>query len=237
MSKKAIYLLFAIACLTNLAFWTYARDLRAEWTNVPPAPEDGAGVMALGDDQLAYRSIGLMLQNIGDIGGRSTPLTEYDYEELKNWFFLADSLDPVSEFMPRLAAHYFGSSQDPEDLAHVVDYLEFAGQRTYGVKWHWLWHAVTMARHGMKDLDRAHEIALKLAAHPAEGLPAWTDMMPAIVLTAQGEKEMAYNLMISLLQSSAEEMHPNEVNHVLAYICEDILTPAEAKLDPLCAGR
>ena len=42
--------------------------------------------------------------------------------------------------------------------------------------------------------------------------------------------------MLEILASVGDKLHPNEVNHTRAYMCEDILTPEEAIKNPLCQG-
>lgn len=235
--RSVVYGVFAIILAVNIVFWFFAREQRVGWANVPPVPKASrASAMALGDSQLAYRAVGIMLQNLGDSGGRTTPLSAYDYGRLKGWFFLSDGLDPASDFVPLLAARYFGSSSDPAQVKEVVDYLEQVGQHPGPEKWRWLSHAVFLARHKEQNLARAFELAQILAGLDTPGMPGWTRMMPAFVLSELGEKDMAYRIMMNLLRESSERLHPNEVNHIIGYICEEILSPDEALSDPLCAG-
>ena len=78
----------------------------------------------LGDTQLAYRTAAAMLQSLGDTGGRVTPLRDYKYEDLIQWFDLAHDLDPQADFVPYIAAYYFGGLEgDPDQLRYIVNYL------------------------------------------------------------------------------------------------------------------
>ncbi len=233
--KRTLELLLAIVLFVNVLAWFYARDFKARWINVPPAPgEAGAVVLTLGDKQMAYRALGLMLQNLGDMGGRSTALKDYDYGELTKWFFLMDRLDPVSDFVPFLAAYYFGSSQDPEKLRPMLDYLLTVGRRPEGEKWRWLAQGVFLARYQMKDMDKALELAHVLAEVENEDMPGWARQMPGFVLAAKGEKEAAYAIMMETLKSSADKLHPAEVNYMREYICTRILDEDEARGHSLC---
>lgn len=221
--------------IIHIAFWLNTRTFQARWTNVPPAPSKltaaGAG---LGDPAVAYRVHGTMLQNIGDSGGRTVNLNDYNYEHIENWFTLMHHLDPKSNFAPFLASFYYGSVKDPEKLRPLVRYLELAGDNPQGQKWRWLAHGAYLAQFDMKDYDLALRLATKLANLGKPDLPMWARNMRASILNADGDKEAAYNMLLAILQDGADTMHPNEINATVAYICEQILTPPEAADNPLC---
>jgi len=230
-----VHWVFALAFALNSLLWLQLKPLQAEWINVPPVPAiETAAMLALGDTQLAYRVNGLMLQNIGDIGGRSTPLDQYDYERLGPWFMLQHQLDPVSNYMPYIAAYYYGATQRPEDVGPIVDYLELVGDSTEGIKWHWLAQAVHLARYNLNDLDRALELAHKLAALDRPDLPHWARQMPAFVMMEQGDREAAYEMLVLMLHSDHDQMSQAEVNFLISYICERIMEPEEAARLELC---
>lgn len=214
----------AIGVIFITALWFSMNAARVTWPGVPPAPKaETASFSTLGDDQMSYRISGLMLQNLGDTGGRIIPLDDYDYAELSQWFYLSNTLDPRSNFMPMLAAYYFGASRDKENLKYVVDYLAEVGNSSVGEKWRWLAQAVYIARFRMDDLDRALELAYtlsNLSSYNAQ-MPIWTKQMPAFVLAAQGEKEAAKELMKVIL-GSTKNLHPNEINYMEAYINDEL---------------
>ncbi|MGH1404528.1 MAG: hypothetical protein ACRBDL_09810 [Alphaproteobacteria bacterium] len=215
--------------------WFAMRDERVVWGNVPPAPSiEFASSYGLGDHSFSYRINGLMIQNLGDTGGRVTSLKDYDYDRLTEWFFLQDSLDHKSSFIPYLASYYFIGLQEPEKYRPVLDYLEVAAGHGEGEKWRWLVQAVFFARFRLNDLDKALELAHSLADTKNDDVPGWVRQMPAFVMTQKGEKEAAYALMVEILKTSADKMHPNEVNAMKAYICDRILDAERAKTNSLC---
>ncbi len=228
--------LFAISIALNVMIWFSVRSVQVEWKNVPPTPSvSGALWSALGDSQLAYRGYGVMIQNMGDTGGKIIGLKEYDYEALAKWFRLEHQLDPDASFMPMLAGYFFGAIKDhPEKLPPLVDYLELAAGDGEGKKWRFLGQAAFLARYKMNDPERALELAYKLAAFKNPDLPQWARQMPVSILKTQGEKEAAYEFMVNLLKTEADSLHPNEVNATLHYICTQILDENEAAIDPLC---
>tara|TARA_B100001989_G_scaffold225404_1_gene180421 strand:+ start:974 stop:1720 length:747 start_codon:yes stop_codon:yes gene_type:complete len=232
--KKVIYI-FAMALIINVVFWLYSRNLQAEWSNVPPAPNKKyAALYGLGDSQFAYRIIGIMIQNMGDSGGRVTALKDYKYETLTDWFYVEDYLDSTSNYIPYLAAYYFSSLQEPERFRPVLSYLREIGLRTEDEKWRFLLQAVVVARKNMKDHETALELAKELANHKKEDIPIFTKQIPSFVLREKGDKELAYTVMVEILKSSAEKLQPQEVNQMLAHICNQILSEEEAQKDPLC---
>lgn len=232
-----IQIFIALSLVLNILFWFSVRDVRAKWGNVPPAPDvKYASSMGLGDLSFAYRSNGIMIQNLGDTGGRVTPLKDYNYDELTKWFLLQDKLDPRSNYIPYLAAYYFSGVQIAEKYYPILDYLEDVGVRSGGEKWRWLAQAVYVSRFVIKDLDRALELANKLSDTAPADAPAWVHQMPVFVLKAEGKKDAAYALMLEILKSNADHMHPNEVNAARAYICDQILTEEQKVKEPLCDG-
>lgn len=232
-----VYFAFLLALGVNAVFWSQTRDLRAHWANVPPAPsESGAGFMALGDRQFAYRSSGIMLQNLGNLGGSSTPLKDYDFKALGGWFRLLDRLDPESDFMPFLAAYYFGAAPEGTDISPLVDYLEETGSRPGDRNWRWLAQAVFLAHYRMNDFNRALELADKLSRMWEPGRPGWMKQMQAFLMAERGDRQAAYDLMIRIITDGKDDLHPEEIHSMVIYLCTRLLDPAQAAVHPLCTN-
>lgn len=205
------------------ALWLAGHLAQARWPGVPPVPaEKGAVAMTLGDRQMSYRLGALTLQNMGDGGGRVTPLKEYDYRALSAWFYLLRGLDSVSDHVPLIAAYYFGATREPEQARIVAEYLAEAGQDPSGQKWRWLAQAVFLARYRANDLPYALELANKLAALQLDHgrqMPIWARQMPAFVLTAMGEKDAARAIIAGILLTD-KSLKPNEINFLKAFLVE-----------------
>ncbi len=227
--------LFLCALLLNMAVLFSVQGKKTSWANVPPVPsEQSAPFAALGDPQFAYRNFGIMIQNFGDTGGRTTSLNDYDTEKLGAWFRFMNVLDPHSNFIPFLAAYYFGGAENATNMAPITDYLEYIGSTTENEKWRWLAQAVFIARYKEKDLDKALLLANKLASMYEDGMPAWTKQMPAFVTMAAGDKKAAFGIMAGILAGDTSTMDPAEVNFMKLYICEEILDESQARDYPLC---
>ena len=218
------YSFFFVLLITNLYLWQNIHKIEKTWANVPPVPSNNtASVITLGDKQLAYRIYAIMLQNIGSIGGKTVSLKDYNYQDLKKWFFLQHGLDQKSNITPMLAAQYFGAIEEPEKLDAVFDYLTLVGSDPTGEKWRWLGHAVFLAKHIMKDNNKALELANKLAQNKNPDLADWAKQMPAFILQEQGQSELAYKIMLNILISNIDTLHPSEIFYMKEYICLTLL--------------
>lgn len=231
-ARQTNNLLLAAAVIVNCVFWTGTSDIYAKWEGVPPVPtREGAIMMALGDSEFAYRLGAITLQNLGDSGGRVTPIKDYEYPKLGRWFDLLDGLDPASDHVPMLAAYYFGATRVPKDVAIVVDYLARIGQNPHGTKWRWLAQAALLARHKLNNLDLALDLAYKLSHMELldDTMPAWGRQMPAMLLENKGERADAQRIMKDLLLSG-HSFHPNEVNFMASYMVEQLgMKPEEVQ--------
>ncbi len=236
-----IWIILAVVVVLQAALWVTVRDQQTKWLGVPPLPSQiGVAAFTLGDQQFAYRAIATMLQNLGDTGGRTTNLSEYDHPLLAEWFTLVTGFDRRSNFIPYIAAYYYGAAGTTVQYLPLITYLRKVGNSPEGEKWRWLVQAIHLARYRAKDLNLAYQLALELSDLARERLgsddamPAWTLQMPAFVMNAKGEKEAALAILIETLNSSADKLHPNEVIQTRYYICQELLSPAEAQSQPLC---
>ncbi len=214
-----IYIIALLVALTGQTlFWSQARGLRIPWAGVSLAPTPAtARAIGLGDTQLYYRAAGLGLQNIGDWAGELTPLARYDYARLAGWFTLLSQMDPRGQYVPSLAAYYFGASQDPAQVRHVIGYLQNLGAGSPERHWRWLAYSVYLARFRVKDTGLGLELAKQLAALPVRDMPIWTRQLPAFVLSDVGEREAARDILEAIL-AETPDLHPAEQFFIRNYI-------------------
>ena len=200
------------------AFWWQTRELQAGWEGVPPAPSNQvAKALAMGDGQFLYRAATFVLQNMGDEGGRVTPLKDYDYQRLGQWFYLLDRFDPESDFLPVLVGYYFSQSQNPADVRIVISFLAHIAIRDPERNWRWLAHAIYLARHRVGDMNLALSLAYRMAAIKSPGIPIWARQMPAFVLAEVGEREAARELMEAIMDSQID-LEPSEIEFMRNFI-------------------
>lgn len=246
VKQSKFYLIILLLFLFAHCFvWHYAKEKQARWLNVPPVPSRySLEQRGLGDGQFAIRVAGLMLQTMGDSGGRTTALKDYDYARLEQWFNLSFDVDSKSNFFPMIAAFYYGASSNPEQVRHMVYYLERAGDSIPGEKWRWMAQAVYLARFIVKDYDLSLRLANKLAELGKQdaSLPAWTQQMPAFVLAKRGDKQSARDIMETILLSDFSNLDMNEVNYMCSYINEQLSDGTESiyknqEVGQICEGH
>ena len=221
----------------NVCIWLYSHKQKIMWPNVPAAPSESSFLLSfLNDPSFAYRSFAMVLQNWGNVSGDVQPLKNYNFKNLESWFFLLDKMDPHSSYVPFMAAYYFGATQDKTQLVHIIKYLEEIGVRPQEGNWRWLVHAAYLAKNEMNDLKEALRLAEKLSSVYTPSMPAWTLNMKEIIRAEMGDRETAYALTLEILKSNAQYMDPAEINYMLSTICERILTPIQAKQNPICSN-
>jgi len=235
--KYALYFIFALAVAANFCFWHHANTIRARWANVPQAPAPQyARMLGLGDDEIAYRMTGYFLQNLGNTGGDFENVQHYDFPMLGQWFDVADALDPRSDYVPYLAAYYFGATEDPEQTRVLVQYLHKNGNHDYPQKWRWFAQAIYKAQYIVKDDALALSLANELSAQSRDMDP-WARQLPAFIELKMGRKEAAYGLMLRLLKSGEGTLPKPEINSMIEVICTRTLSKDEAAQNPLCQNR
>lgn len=224
--QRKINVVLALFMAVNFLYWFASSDVYGKWAGVPPVPSrDGALVMALSDIEFSYRSGALMLQGLGDSGGKTTALKDYDYMKLGNWFARLDELNPASDHVPMAAAYYFGATRVPKDIRVIVDYLGAVGSIPVGEKWRWLAQAVYLAQHRLQDLDLALDLAYTLSKMDVE-MPMWARQMPIFVLKARGEKEDAQVILENMI-ATGKNLDPAEINFMKMYLTDELGVPAE----------
>ena len=238
-SPRFVSILLLLTFFIQIFLWSYTRHIQPSWINVPPSPSvNGAAGIGLGDKQLAYRAYGITMQSLGDKNDKSAALSDLNYNMLSKWFDILDGLDPKSNFMPMMVAYYFASTTDSDQLDPVIAYLRRVGLRDAHMhkKWRWLVNAIFFAKHKQKDTDKALAMAYELSALADQGveLPIWAVNMPAMIKLERGDKQSAYQMTIRILQEGADDMHPNEVNFMVDYLCNRILDEAESAQHPVC---
>lgn len=219
-----VWVLIAALCSAAIGYYTY--KMKVSWPGIPPTPSESAALFyGYGDRELSYRNIGLMLQNAGDTGGRTTNLNDYDYQTIEDWLWLSNKMNDRSRYVPNLAAYYFGAAKDAENLEHLVDYLAHVGMDNRNENWRWLAHAVFLARFKLDDQPRALELANRLAAISDENMPGWTKVMPAYVMNTMGNKKEARDMLLLILADPHSFSDRADVNQSCWFINENLREP------------
>lgn len=230
-SERWVVHILSLALLLQLSFWLYTRHIQPVMYIVPPVPgEVEVKALSFGDTQLYFRVLAFQIQNSGDTFGRFTALKNYDYNKLSLWFYLLDSLDPQSNYMPAMASYYYSQTQYTPDVRYMIDYLVAHSAREPTKNWWWMAQAVYLANHRLKDKHLALKLAYKLAAIPGD-LPIWTRQMPAFIHEELGEKEEALAIIMGIAKD-VDKLTPGEVNF-MNYFIKDRLGYLKKAIGPI----
>lgn len=226
---KVAILILLVLCGAQGAFWYQTRERLPNMDIVPEVPgEEAVTALSLGDSQVFFRLLGLQIQNAGDTYGRFSPLKDYDYNKLYHWFVLLDALDPVSDYVPTMAAYYYSQTQHTPDVQYIVDYLGQHARGREDTKWWWVIQAVYLAKHKLADQEQALELSRMLVN--VKEVPLWARQMAAYIYAEQGEMDSALSVIEDIADNTGE-LSDKELNF-MRYFVEERLNRLE-KLDAI----
>lgn len=228
MTHRLPHLLLAVFLAAQIGLFSYTRHVVPDFSILPALPsQTEINALSLGEREFYFRVRGLGLQNAGDSFGRATPLKDYDYAVLQQWFFVLDTLDSYSHYIPSLAAYYYSNTQHYPDTRYIVDYLVTHADKDPGHNWWWYAQAIYLANYKLQDKKLALDIAYKLARAPGD-LPIWTRQYPAFLLADLGETEQALIIIKGVLDNT-ENLSQGELNF-MHYFIEERLKQAKKEL-------
>lgn len=203
---------------------------------VPPLPNKYMiNALSLGDKEFYFRVLALKIQNAGDTFGRNTPLKNYDYKELYQWFTLLDSLNSEARIIPSLASYYYAQTQNKEDTIYIVNYLNERASKNVDKNWWWLFQAIYIARSVLSDNNLALELAEKLSTNNAKDAPLWTKQMPAFIYSKMGKHCDAFLVITKILQeneSGKRVIKADEMDFMRHFIKQSIQDMKNDNFDP-----
>lgn len=203
---------------------------------VPPLPNKySINALSLGDKEFYFRVLALKIQNAGDTFGRSTPLKNYNYKDLYQWFKILDSLNSDSRIIPSLASYYFSQTQHKPDSIYMINYLEEHASVDVDKHWWWLYQAIHIAKLALHDNKLALKLAYELSKNNAKNAPLWTRQLPAFLHAEMGENCEAFfiiNQMLKDNESGKRIIKPEEMDFMRHFIRERLSTLKSQKFDP-----
>lgn len=236
-NSKNIFISFFLLCfLTQIIFQFKTEHLKPNVHIVPPVPNKTlVKALSLGDEEFYFRILALKIQNAGDTFGRFTPLKNYNYEKLYQWFTLLDSLNSDSRMMPSIASYYYSQTQHEPDTIHIVRYLDERASIDVDKHWWWLVQAINIANNILKNKELALELAYKLSKNEAKKAPLWTKQMPAFIYEQMGQDCEAFFIINQILQdheSGKRVVKEDEMNFMRHFISTRLSQLKQKKFDP-----
>jgi hypothetical protein len=235
-SHKIFFWLFVFTFILQVGFWYKTEKIKPSFEIVPPAPSRYlVEAASFGDKEFLFRTLGLRLQNSGDVFAGFVALKNYDYSRIYQWLKTLDSLNEKSNFAPSLASYYYAQTQNKSDTRYVVDYLEERADRDIDQNWWWAFQAIYIAKNNLYDMPRALKLAEKLSQNNAKNAPLWTKEMPAFIYAEMGNNCMAFAVIEKLLQESqngARQISVEEMNFMRYFINERLNKLKAQKFDP-----
>lgn len=200
IQKNLVKIIFLFALCMQMIFSVQLKNTRASIEILPDIPnKTQLKLNSLGDDEFYFRILAFFIQNAGDQFGDFTPLKQYNYSKLKDWFFLLDELNSKSHLVPAIASYYYSQTQNIEDLRYIISYLENHFNYDKNTNWWWLYQAIYIANYKLKDKDLSLRLAMKLAQEKNSNMPLWVKQMPAFILEQMGETQQALIVIENIL--------------------------------------
>jgi hypothetical protein len=160
--------------------------------------------MALGSEQLLGYLLAIRLQLHDNQVGQHFSYSLIDYEVLIDWLELISVISPHSEYAMLLASRIYSQTSDPNRLRQILAFIERRFDENPQLHWRRLAEASLLAKHKLHDLERALQMAEKIARQPASvQMPPWARDFQFLLLAELNEFESAIAIIQALLQSKA----------------------------------
>lgn len=220
---KIGYAFLSVFFILNFFLWSFSKSKIEFWVNVPPAPGPVQTLSyGLGDAELSYRLLGYQLQNMGDHGGQTRNIDDYNYKNLAQWARMLDGLNQKSDFLPNLAAHYFGSSRQKDHILELVQVLEDIGLRDYPGKWQWLVWSMTKSDVVLSDYEYTISLARQLQSKNDKTMPGWGYRMAPMYMFKHGDLSQSYLEMMHVYYDYLPKMPHDEKLFAITFLCDQL---------------
>ncbi len=177
----------------------------------PPRSLSFYRVMSLGSEQLASYLLLIGVQLHDNQKGRHVNYRHIDYQTLSDWLLLLYKMNPASDYPGFLASRIYGQIKDPVKVRMMIEVIRQLFEQDPARHWRRMTEACLLAKHQLKDLPLALELAKEVADLPKSvALPFWARDMKLVLLDELNELESAQLLISSLLQSG-EIKDPDEL--------------------------
>ena len=158
--------------------------------------------IAIGSEQLLGYLLAIRLQLHDNQAGRHFRYSLIDYDVLVDWLEMISALNPDSEYAMLLASRVYSQTGDPDRLRQILAFIERRFDENPQLHWRRLAEASVLAKHKLHDLERALQMAEKIARQPASvQMPQWARDIRFLLLAELNEFESAIAIIQALLRS------------------------------------
>jgi hypothetical protein len=160
--------------------------------------------ISMGSEQMLGYLLAIRLQLHDNQVGQHFRYSLIDYEVLLDWLELISAISPRSEYAMLLASRIYSQTSDPDRLRQILAFIERRFDENPQLHWRRMAEASLLAKHKLNDLDRALQIAEKIALQPTSvQMPQWARDFRFLLLAELNEFESAIAIIQALLQSKA----------------------------------
>lgn len=176
-------------------------------------PLDARSYLALsmGSDKLVSYLLLLKVQLHDNQKGSHINYRHLDYAVLSRWLLTLGKLNLQSDYAAFLASRVYSQVPDTGKIRQMINVIETLFRANPEQHWRRMAEACLLAKHQLKDLPRALELAQQVADLPVTvKIPYWARDMRLVLLDELDQYESAQLLISSLLQSG-EIKDPDEI--------------------------
>ena len=192
-----------LALLLQLAWHYQLPEPQAQASSMSSPPQHSIlELTGLGDPVALSKIVMLRLQAFDNQPGLSIPFKQLDYLKVAAWLQQVAELDRKSRYPYLAAARVYAEVQDNEKRRVMLEFIREGFLNDPVRQWPAMAHAVFVAKHRMKDLDLALDLAKDIRLHLVDlDVPSWVRQMELFVLEEMGDLESARILLGGFLDS------------------------------------
>ena len=192
-----------LALILQIAWHYQMPEPKARASSMSSPPHESIlGLSGFGDQVALSKFVMLSLQAFDNQPGLSIPFKQLDYQKVVAWLRQVAKLDSRSRYPYLAAARIYAEVQDNEKRRVMLEFVREGFLRDPARQWPAMAHAVFVAKHRMKDLEFALELARDIRLHLVDlEVPSWVRQMELFVLEEMGDLESAQVLLGGFLDS------------------------------------
>ncbi len=201
--RIVLLVLIALLILQIINHHYNSQKLTIEFQQINNPPSDRMLKLAsLGSEKLYSYFLILKLQLHDNQVGKNIAYNRLDYERLSAWLKSIYRINPDSDYPAFLASRVYSQVKDPAKIRLMIKLIIDLFEHNPLQHWRRMTEASLLAKHQLKDLEFALELAERVAELPhSADIPYWARDMRLILLDELNQYQSAIILISSLLQS------------------------------------